>query len=221
MFRTRAARTSLLYSVIRLISPSTVLRKFTHVMTALFFMFWAIITALKTWRCVNNTEPILSLGSVRPKCTLQEVEIFFEVISKQSTDVLIRWHLIFFLLADCVSDVALVNLALKLLWRVKLPQRQRRMILCVSSSSAIMSMFSLFHATCRLIPVESGKHIASQMEVCPFLDITTPLTWPSNSIVDLSIDCMQSACRSHIHIPEDPRFTQRITPIRVRKLLRR
>lgn len=96
MFRTRAARTSLLYSIIRVIfiSPSTVLRKVTHVMTALFFMFWAIIIALKTRRCVNNTGPILSLGSVRPTCSLQEVETLFEVISKQSTDILIRWHLI-------------------------------------------------------------------------------------------------------------------------------
>ncbi|KAI9573116.1 hypothetical protein HD554DRAFT_2059157 [Boletus coccyginus] len=198
-----AARTSLLYSIIRVIfiSPSTVLRKFTHVMTALFFMFWAIIIALKTRRCVNNTEPILSLGSVRPTCALQEVETLFEVIT------------------DCVSDVALIVLGLKLLWKVKLPRRQRRMILCVSSSSAILSMFSLLHATCRLIPVESGKHIASEMKLTSALivcNLLVVVTYMYRMIFGSPNGSFPSESESS---SEDDDFTTRVPPNPTTQLL--
>ncbi|KAF8555029.1 hypothetical protein OG21DRAFT_1597068 [Imleria badia] len=156
-----AARMSLLYSTIRVISPSSILRKFTRAMAVVFLLFWATIIGLKTWRCVNHTKPMHSLGRVRPVCGLPDVEIVFQLIT------------------DCVSDAALVNLSLKLLWRVKLPGKLRRMILCLFSSSAIMSMFSLFHAICQLVPLESGKYIAFETEltwsliVCNLLVVVT------------------------------------------------
>lgn len=95
MLFTRAARMSLLYSTIRVISPSSVLRKFTRAITVLFFLFWATIIVLKTWRCVSNTKPLLSLGRVRPMCGQPDAEIFFELISKQLLDVFICWYLTF------------------------------------------------------------------------------------------------------------------------------
>ena len=72
------------------------------------------------------------------------------------------------LLADCISDAALVILPLKLLWRVKLPRRQRRMILCLFSSSAVISVFSLFHASSQLVGVANVEYVAFELEVCLF-----------------------------------------------------
>lgn len=72
---------SLLYSTIRIISPSSVLRKLTRVMAVLFFLFWVIIVVLKTYRCVNKAPPMLLLGGASSEweCSLPGVVVFFEL----------------------------------------------------------------------------------------------------------------------------------------------
>ncbi|KAF8129505.1 hypothetical protein EV363DRAFT_1399840 [Boletus edulis] len=156
------ARMSLLYSTIRVISPSSVLRKLTRVMTVVFFLFWATVIVLKTCWCVHNTKAMLTLGSEYLVCNLPKVVIVFQPIT------------------NCVSDAVLVYLSLKLLWRAKLPRRRHRMILTLFSSSILISMSSLSHAICQLmVSFEKGMYITFEIEftsaliVCNLLVVVT------------------------------------------------
>ena len=72
---------SLLYSTIRIISPSSVLRKFTRVMAILFFLFWAATIVLKTYRGIKSAQPTISYGSLYPQCVLPEAVVFLELPS--------------------------------------------------------------------------------------------------------------------------------------------
>ena len=72
---------SLLYSTVRIISPSSVLRKVTRVIPLFFLVFCATLIALKIWWCNMNTKPIPSLGNVHSMCVLPELIVLFEVIS--------------------------------------------------------------------------------------------------------------------------------------------
>ena len=87
---------SLLYSTIRVIPPSSVLRKVTRVIAVLFFLVWATLIALKTWWCVINTKPVPTLGTELPVCALPKLTVLLELISRSSKNDLIYWHLIFF-----------------------------------------------------------------------------------------------------------------------------
>ncbi|EGO29462.1 hypothetical protein SERLADRAFT_365484 [Serpula lacrymans var. lacrymans S7.9] len=58
------------------------------------------------------------------------------------------------LCTDMTADAILVALPLRLLWRVKLPQNQRIMILSIFSSSILTSVVSVVH-TAFLIPTSS------------------------------------------------------------------
>ncbi|KAF8436557.1 hypothetical protein L210DRAFT_3452039 [Boletus edulis BED1] len=157
------SRISLLYSTIRVISPLSPLRTFTRVVTVLLLLFWAMVIVLKISQCVHDTKPTYSIGGKRrPICVLSEETVLFELIT------------------DCVSDAILLYLSLKILWRLKLPRRQRRMILSLFSSNVLMSMFSLFHAICQLvIPLKTAQYIAFDAEltsaliVCNILVVVT------------------------------------------------
>lgn len=96
MFRTRAVRLSLLYSTVRVISPSSVLHKVTRVIAILFFLVWATLIALKTWWCVIHTKPTAAMGTERPVCVLPELTVLFELISRLSKHVFIDQNLIVF-----------------------------------------------------------------------------------------------------------------------------
>ncbi|KAG8215884.1 hypothetical protein J3R82DRAFT_7850, partial [Butyriboletus roseoflavus] len=47
--------------------------------------------------------------------------------------------------ADCVTVGILIASLLRVLWRVKLPTRQRRMILCIFASSVVLAFAAIFH----------------------------------------------------------------------------
>ncbi|KAI9462962.1 hypothetical protein HD554DRAFT_2027383, partial [Boletus coccyginus] len=67
--------------------------------------------------------------------------------------------------ADFAGDVTLVFLSLKLLWGVKLPRRQRRLILSTFASSMVMSMTSLPHAIAQAFESHSLILITGDLEV--------------------------------------------------------
>lgn len=70
-----------------------------------------------------------------------------------------------FLAADFIGDATLVILSLKLLWSVKLPRRQRRMILLTFSSNTVMSMSSLLHAIAEVTYDQNLELISTNLEV--------------------------------------------------------
>ncbi|KAG9309650.1 hypothetical protein JVU11DRAFT_10314 [Chiua virens] len=187
-----AVRMSLLYSVIRITSPLSTLHKLATIIAFLFFLCWAILIALKIWWCVDDTKSMLIFGSLRPMCFLPSQITIFEMIS--------HW----------ISVVILVILSFKLLWRVKLPRRQRRMILSLFSSTLIICLFSLFHAVCELLPFKHIRFVAFELEVastlmvCDLLVVVTYIYRVILSSPDGSLPCDSKS------FSDDDDFTTRI-----------
>lgn len=74
----RSVRLSLLYSIVRVGLPSSLLRNLMHVIGAIFVIIWASLVGLKTWWCVDNMESALGL----PRCHLSDSIAIFEVTSE-------------------------------------------------------------------------------------------------------------------------------------------
>lgn len=152
---------SLLYSTVRVTSPTTSLRKLMRTTGGLFVVAWAMLLTLKTWWCENHPQ----FDDGRPLCIIPYPMAIFEVTGKYA-------HVSCFRLdaelpaADFAGDTALVILSLRLFWRVKLPRRQRRMILSIFSSSAIISISSLLRATAQIINNIDLQLIFVNVEVC-------------------------------------------------------
>lgn len=73
----------------------------------------------------------------------------------------------FFSTADCLVVGILVTLPLCMLWRVKLPRRQRRMILSIFASSVVLAFAAIFHTVGRVlkIPVILVAGVGSEVPV--------------------------------------------------------
>ena len=69
--------------------------------------------------------------------------------------------------ANVFADVVTVMLSLKLLWRVKLPRRQCRMILYLFTASRFLCIISLAHAIAQLVVAQNAQEILAYVQVCP------------------------------------------------------
>ncbi|KAI6140614.1 hypothetical protein BKA82DRAFT_4019265 [Pisolithus tinctorius] len=58
---------------------------------------------------------------------------------------------IFELTTDFITDAILIALPIRFLWSVKLPTRQRRMILLIFASGITITLAAIFRATCQLL----------------------------------------------------------------------
>ncbi|KAG9309651.1 hypothetical protein JVU11DRAFT_10315 [Chiua virens] len=105
----KAVRMSLLYSIIRTMPTSSVLRKFSRILAVLFILCWATTIGLKIWRCPPSRIQTSPIKNNDPMC----------IVGFPQSIVLVE------VITDCISDTALVVLPLRLLWSVKLPPRQR------------------------------------------------------------------------------------------------
>lgn len=65
----------------------------------------------------------------------------------------VPWLTAVLVTADCVTVAVLIALPLCLLWRVKLPTGQRRMILCIFASSVILAFAAIFHLVGRTLSI--------------------------------------------------------------------
>ncbi|KAH7922123.1 hypothetical protein BV22DRAFT_1095167 [Leucogyrophana mollusca] len=156
-----AVRMSVLCSITRLIHPATTSRLISLSVTALFTLLWGGIVVWKAVRCGSNRDWYHSSSR---SCPMPRSNDIYEL----STDV--------------VSDTILVVLPLRMLWDVKLPTKhQRRMILCIFSSSIIVSLTSLFRAIYRLTHkgsltiTTSNFEVALCLIVCNLLVVVTYL----------------------------------------------
>ncbi|KAF8548103.1 hypothetical protein OG21DRAFT_1526702 [Imleria badia] len=152
-----SARMSVLFSIIRITHGSPRLRRFTYACVALFAASWVILMIEKVWQCTANpswhrTTPVSS----KPYCVVEpKIAIFEFVIS------------------------ILVALPLRMLWRVKLPRRHRRMILCIFASSVVLAFGAILHTVGRilnsLILSFGGMHveIALSIIICNLFVVVT------------------------------------------------
>jgi len=157
-----AVRMSILYSIIRIIPQCSSTRTVARIVGIFFVLFWATSIILKASTC--KLIHTAKLGGIPPlKCTLVGLLAIYQMTS------------------DLISDAILVILPLKLLWRVKLPRRQRRMILTLFTSSAVVSIFSLAHSTFQLFPrryvlqytLTYNLEMMSSLFVCNLLVVVT------------------------------------------------
>ncbi|KIJ60783.1 hypothetical protein HYDPIDRAFT_116844 [Hydnomerulius pinastri MD-312] len=151
-------RISIALSITRIIYPTRRLRFAMHFFTALLGVMWAGLVTQKAFKCASNLD---WYKLKYPHCTVTRAISIYEVT------------------ADFVADTILVAFPLRLLWKVRLPKNQRRMILSIFSSSIIVSIVSIFHAVCQtmyitaLISVALDVEIAASLAVCNLLVVTT------------------------------------------------
>ncbi|KIK80023.1 hypothetical protein PAXRUDRAFT_833778 [Paxillus rubicundulus Ve08.2h10] len=167
------ARLSIVFSVLRIVPPSRSVSLAALGTGATFVIMWGYILVAKAVACARNES---WYHTVVVQCSIPE----WVAISEVGT--------------DAISDLMLVALPLCLLWRVKLPSNQKIMILCVSSSSILVSVVSAVH-TAYLIPEPSfiagatGEiEGALSLVVCNLLVIVTFVYRVSRNGRDLTQD---------------------------------
>ncbi|KIN94871.1 hypothetical protein M404DRAFT_368776 [Pisolithus tinctorius Marx 270] len=141
-------RHSTLFSVARIIYPSLTLRRMVLGIGLVFFLLFISFMAGKLWyycydlSWMNNT---LFFGN--PLLPLSTRLAIFELTT------------------DLVTDAILIALPIKLLWSVKLPTRQRRMILLIFASGIMVTLAAIFRATCQLLDLSLIVNLAVDVEV--------------------------------------------------------
>ncbi|KAH7911402.1 hypothetical protein BJ138DRAFT_1150676 [Hygrophoropsis aurantiaca] len=139
-----SVRMSIILSITRMVYPNNHLRYLSFGVTALFATLFSGLIIQKGYYCGISLDWYTSSSL---SCHLPRPMAIFELVS------------------DVISDIILVSFPLRLLWRVKLPKRQRRMFLAVFSSSLVMSMVSMFHATTQLRRLYSLTSAATDFEI--------------------------------------------------------
>ncbi|KAH7882265.1 hypothetical protein F5I97DRAFT_334355 [Phlebopus sp. FC_14] len=172
------ARLSIIISVVRVVPPSRCIHLVTFGTATALLLMWAFILSAKTIECAIDrswyNSPFIACP-IPPWVALGEV------------------------ITDVASDVMLVLLPLRLLWRVKLPSNQRIMILCVFSSSILTSVVSVVH-TAYIIPdstfiggMTAEIEGAVSLIVCNLLVIVTFLYRVTRGGRDLTDDLISAA----------------------------
>ncbi|OAX41587.1 hypothetical protein K503DRAFT_767524 [Rhizopogon vinicolor AM-OR11-026] len=154
-----AVRESILFSMARIVYGTQQLRRLLLGLAILFFGMWAGFVALKAWQYGHNTSWYHSNGRVHT--FMSPPVILYELI------------------IDCLSDTILTVLPLRLLWSLKLPKRQKRMILAIFASSIFTTAVSIFRSVCQMAKYRSimtpatDFEMASSLLVCNLLVVVT------------------------------------------------
>ncbi|KAG2075905.1 hypothetical protein BDR04DRAFT_806562 [Suillus decipiens] len=154
-----AVRQSILLSIVRIVYTTQHLRRLILGLVGLFFGLWAGVVAQKAWDYGHNTSWYHTTGHA--SIIMPHPMVAFE------------------LMADCLSDTILIVLPLRVLWSVKLPRRQKRMIYAIFSSSIIITLISIFRGVCQIAryvtvaPVATDFETALSLLICNLLVVVT------------------------------------------------
>ncbi|KAG1732484.1 hypothetical protein EDB19DRAFT_1896740 [Suillus lakei] len=153
-----SARMSILFAIARVARPTQRLFLLSMGFAILFFLMWGGFIAQKA----QNFESSRNWYQLPcPSCRVDHSMAAYQLATK------------------CVADTILVVFSFRLLWNLKLPSRQRRMILAIFSSSIIMSVFSLFHAIAHFLvdtwveTIAVNLEASSSLVVCNLLVVVT------------------------------------------------
>lgn len=165
----RLVRMSVLFSIIRIIHGSSFLLKFTYACVAFFAACWVILIIEKIVQCASDPSwHHLIVESGMPFCLVKPRISIFKFTSKLTflaNHSILSGELGFS--ADCVAVSIIVVLPLCMLWRVKLPRRQRRMILSIFASSVVLAFGALFHTVGQILNIFVVMIAGINVEVCP------------------------------------------------------
>ncbi|KAG9312703.1 hypothetical protein JVU11DRAFT_7126 [Chiua virens] len=121
-------RMSILFSIIRISQGEPRLLKVTYACVVFYVVVWTVLIAQKVAQCAFDPSwHHRKVLSGKPFCLVSAEISIFEFTT------------------DCVAVSIIVVIPLRMLWRVKLPKRQRRMILCLFASSVLLAFGALFH----------------------------------------------------------------------------
>ncbi|KIJ63580.1 hypothetical protein HYDPIDRAFT_92075, partial [Hydnomerulius pinastri MD-312] len=158
-----AVRMSILLSITRVVQRTPFLRKVTYACAAFFAACWIILMVEKVWWCASSSKDwqrVVASNS-KPFCQIQNMTSVFQFST------------------DAASVTILVVLPLRMLWKVKLPRRQRRMILSIFATSVVIAIGALFHTLGQVLDnndvMVAGLHveIALALIVCNLLVVVT------------------------------------------------
>ncbi|OJA18870.1 hypothetical protein AZE42_08569 [Rhizopogon vesiculosus] len=116
-----------------------------------------------------------TVWAVRESILFSMTRIVYE--TQQLRRLLLGLAVVFFV--DCLSDTILTVLPLRLLWSLKLPKRQKRMILAIFASSIFTTAVSIFRSVCQMAKYRSimtpatDFEMASSLLVCNLLVVVT------------------------------------------------
>ncbi|KAJ8584466.1 hypothetical protein M405DRAFT_746953 [Rhizopogon salebrosus TDB-379] len=157
-----AVRQSILFSLARIFWGTRSLRLLAYTISLTFLVFYGALVSQKAWQYGHNLD-----WYSHPN-TNGKVNAY-----------LTRPMIIFELITDCIADVILISLSLRLLWGIKLPAGKRMMILAAFSSSVFVTLVSIIRATFqimrfrRIIRIATDLELAISLITCNILVATT------------------------------------------------
>ena len=139
----RASRISILFTVVRLTSPFSTLRKILLFVFVAFLVTWMILFAQIFWIC--EAEPGWK-SEPRPQCDLGRDVAIAQIISE-----LIAWRpwdepSDTFPPADVLGDTILIIVPFQLVCRISLNRAQKVRILSIFSASAVTTIVCVAHS---------------------------------------------------------------------------
>ncbi|KAG2115529.1 hypothetical protein DEU56DRAFT_176124 [Suillus clintonianus] len=143
-----AVRQSILFSVARIFWSARSSRLTTIIIAVVFLVLYGALTAQRAWQYGHNLDWYNHPDkNGRAHVYLSHPMVIFELIT------------------DCISDVIIISFALRLLWGIKLPAKERIMILAALSTSIIVTIVSIFRAICQLMHFRNTLRIAADLEL--------------------------------------------------------
>lgn len=157
-------------SIVRLVPSKTQTRSLLYAMNVTFGLACLTLLLQKIWVCSRNSSwhnnPAArcyignTLGYISLCSASTLFKFFFEMLKTRT--------------AELSADACLIGIPLRMLWRVKLPRKQRRLILLIFASSVINSLAGIVYAVLVFVfnsqPDRQrwGYHIAmlAHMKVC-------------------------------------------------------
>ncbi|KAF9231378.1 hypothetical protein BU15DRAFT_56200 [Melanogaster broomeanus] len=157
-----AGRMSILFSIIRIIHGNPRLKKFTYLCATFFAACWIILIVEKVWQCATDRSwEHVPVSSGKPFCSVKDRISIFQFAT------------------DCLATLILVVLPLRMLWKVRLPRCQRRMILSIFTSSIVLAFAALFHTLGQVLNIYIvmiagiNVEVAASTIVCNLLVVVT------------------------------------------------
>ena len=158
----RASRISILFTVVRLTSPFSTLRKILLFVFVAFLVTWMVLFAQTFWICEAEpgwkSEPL-------PQCSLGRDVAIAQIISE-----LIAWRpwnepFDTFPPADVLGDTILIIVPFQLVYRISLNRAQKIRILSIFSASAVTTIVCVAHSYYVLTTGGLREAVAGLVEV--------------------------------------------------------
>lgn len=155
---------SILFSIARIAHQTERMRRIVTAITVLFSLIFLTFMAVKLWWLTRDLSWLKETGFyTKPARMLPKLLYVYQLCSEyahRSSGVKLNMCL-----ADCISDFILISLAVRLLWSINLPTRQRIMIIAIFSSNITVTMISIFRAVSQLMSLMSLVPLAADLEV--------------------------------------------------------